>query len=180
MNYFLNRPVDVIEKKALNFRDCGCNTAGSSHNIARCDIYGTCSCKKYVEGQKCNLCNSGYFNLAEENYYGCSPCFCFGHTSTCISAPGFYKQTLQSDFSKDIEDWTAVSNFGSETVQFDELEHAIAVTQRGDSPVYFHLPKKYLGDLRFGYNQFFSFTIRSSFDRHFDVNSRSDLVNKAF
>jgi hypothetical protein len=63
-----------------------------------------------------------------------------------------------------VEEWTAGSVVGPERIQYDSLEKAIVVTQMQRHPIYFYLPKKFLGDLRFAYNQIFGFTLRTMFN----------------
>lgn len=63
-----------------------------------------------------------------------------------------------------VKDWTAGSLAGPEQIQYDSLEKAIVVSQTSGYPVYFYLPDKFLGDLRFAYNQLFGFTLRTMFD----------------
>lgn len=71
-------------------KPCGCNTAGSRDNEASCDpSSGVCVCKDNVEGQQCDQCKPGYFNLAQNNQFGCTPCFCYGHSSICSSASSY-------------------------------------------------------------------------------------------
>ncbi len=61
-----------------------CDPAGSLNN-AKCDPYedkeagliaGQCHCKPLVEGQNCDRCKNGYFNLTAENPDGCQSCSC--------------------------------------------------------------------------------------------------------
>ncbi len=65
---------------------------GSLDNTPQCDTEtGICSCKQNVEGQKCDRCKAGHFHIAEENEFGCTPCFCYFHTSECELSGGFVK-----------------------------------------------------------------------------------------
>ncbi|KAI6243843.1 putative effector protein [Aphelenchoides fujianensis] len=82
-------------------KDCHCEVAGSANNQPQCSpTDGTCSCKVNVEGRQCDKCKPGYFNLALGNAFGCSPCFCFGHSSVCSSADGFYAYNESSLFNQ--------------------------------------------------------------------------------
>lgn len=56
-----------------------CDKSGSL-NDAKCDpvtdveqglIAGRCHCKELVEGDNCEKCKNGYFNLTKENPIGC-------------------------------------------------------------------------------------------------------------
>ncbi|MBN3289544.1 LAMC1 protein, partial [Polypterus senegalus] len=59
---------------------CSCNPVGSLST--QCDIYGRCSCKAGVMGEKCDHCQPGYHSLTEA---GCRPCSCnpSGSTQEC-------------------------------------------------------------------------------------------------
>lgn len=93
---------DKCDRCEANFYDfgpdgckpCGCNIAGSIYNQPHCDpISGICSCKENVEGRQCHECKPGFFNLHEDNEYGCTPCFCYGHASVCTTTFGYSKGT---------------------------------------------------------------------------------------
>jgi hypothetical protein len=106
-------------------------------------------------------------------------CFCFGHSSICSLAEGYYavnvsshffegvfyfvressKNTLEKKFV-DTESWTGASEIRSEDVQWAQLDRAVAVSQLDDKPVYFYAPTKFLGDQRLAYNQLIGFTLR--------------------
>lgn len=45
-------------------------------------------------------CRSGYFNLDLTNPDGCTKCFCYGHASSCQSAPNYFFNPIRSSFSQ--------------------------------------------------------------------------------
>ncbi len=50
---------------------CDCHTAGSQGG-GLCDaLSGQCLCKENVDGQRCDRCKHGFFNLREDNLAGC-------------------------------------------------------------------------------------------------------------
>ena len=95
----------------LGCRDCGCRREGSLDNEPNCDpLDGQCYCKQNVEGkrrihfllrrkdfkarfhysgQRCQKCAAGHFHIDEGNEFGCTPCFCYGHTSECSLSGGY-------------------------------------------------------------------------------------------
>ncbi|XP_013774278.1 laminin subunit gamma-1-like [Limulus polyphemus] len=143
-------------------RPCGCNVAGSVNSKPSCDaVTGTCRCKDNVEGQRCDRCKPGFFSLQEENEFGCLPCFCYGHSSVCRSAPGYSKVAIESTFTRGNENWKAQLKSGREiSFQFNPIIQNIGVDSPGRDPVYFVAPDRFLGDQRSSYNQFLSFTLR--------------------
>jgi coxsackievirus/adenovirus receptor len=152
------------EKLLYNYlkRACGCNIAGSWNNTASCDqTTGVCRCKANVEGQHCDKCRPGFFDLKLDNEFGCLPCFCYGHSSVCTSAPGFSMHTIESSFNRDNERWTAKDRNGREIAyQYNSNEKNIAVSSVTREPVYLIAPDKYLKDQKASYNQFLSFSLR--------------------
>jgi len=49
-----------------------------------------------------NRCRPGFYNLDAINPDGCTKCFCYGHASTCQSAPNYYFNPIRSSFSQGI------------------------------------------------------------------------------
>lgn len=133
---------------------------------------GQCLCKPNVEGQKCDRCKPGYFNLALNNEFGCSPCFCYGHSSVCSSADGFYAYNETTSFPENVQHFTAGSDVRLVDIQWAQLDKAAAVSQIDNYPVYYFAPKKYTGDQRFAYNRDLSFTFRVQQSEPFRVSPR--------
>lgn len=46
----------------------------------------------------CFRCKPGFFNLESSNPRGCTPCFCFGHSSVCTNAVGYSVYPITSTF----------------------------------------------------------------------------------
>ncbi|XP_017769170.1 PREDICTED: laminin subunit gamma-1-like [Nicrophorus vespilloides] len=158
---------DRCEANHYNFgpmgcQNCGCSVEGSFNNQPSCDPYtGICICKENVEGKRCKECKPGFFNHDLENDFGCTPCFCYGHSSECISAPGYSKYQLESAFTKSSERWKAVDSFNrSVELKYNGMTQCIGVTAQDNEAIYFVAPDRYLGDQRASYNQLLKFTLR--------------------
>ncbi|GFT98444.1 laminin subunit gamma-1 [Nephila pilipes] len=143
-------------------RPCGCNLAGIAQDAPSCDpSLGYCPCKDNVVGQRCDRCKKGYFDLQLENEFGCVPCFCYGHSTECQSAPGFYKKHIESNFDQDLESWMAVDLRGIQIpVHYDADLQIIEVRGQGGEFAYFVAPECYLGNQRASYNHYLTFTFR--------------------
>ena len=57
---------------------CNCSAAGTLPSfLNRCNQdNGTCSCKLSVEGENCDRCKPGFYNLRQSNPQGCTQCAC--------------------------------------------------------------------------------------------------------
>ncbi|KAF0301703.1 Laminin subunit gamma-1 [Amphibalanus amphitrite] len=123
-------------------RPCNCHVAGSLANQPSCDPdTGVCSCKANVEGQTCDRCKPGFFSIDEQNQFGCTPCFCFGHSSICDAATGYSEVVPQSEFVRSDEGWTAVSYSGQPVSHaYRPLVQVIAVSSPSQEAVYFSAP----------------------------------------
>uniref|UniRef100_A0A914ZML2 Laminin-like protein lam-2 n=1 Tax=Parascaris univalens TaxID=6257 RepID=A0A914ZML2_PARUN len=161
-------------------KDCQCEVAGSFNNEPRCNSQsGDCACKLNVEGRQCNKCKPGYFDLSPDNRFGCTPCFCYGHSSICTTADGYYAMNVSSDFISGKEKWTAMSHRGPQDTQWAEVDKAVAVSDVDGTPVYFIAPQQFTGDQRSSYNQDLWFTLRvqqGQVQPSASVNDQSDLV----
>ncbi|KAM7303910.1 laminin subunit gamma-1 isoform X2 [Ixodes scapularis] len=156
------RPMSDFDIKPYMFEPCGCSMAGSVDSPPSCDAAtGVCRCKANVEGRQCDRCRPGFFNLQRDNEFGCTPCFCFGHSAICQSAPGYSKHTIYSTFTRDKEHWKAVDSRGARVpTRHEYAAHHLAVAAPGENQVYFVAPERFLGDQRGSYNQNLTFTLR--------------------
>jgi len=105
-------------------------------------------------------CRPGFFNLAVENEFGCTPCFCYGHSSVCRPATGYSKLLIESMFVRGNERWSSSVAGNLIPLHYDALTQTISVTALDRDNVYFLAPDRFLGDQRASYNQDLSFTLR--------------------
>ncbi|XP_076658555.1 laminin subunit gamma-1 isoform X1 [Halictus rubicundus] len=140
---------------------CECEVTGSLANVPNCDpVSGTCICKENVEGKRCRICRPGFFNLAMDNEFGCTPCFCYGHSSVCQPATGYSKLVIESMFARGAERWAATVAGNAIPLHYDPVTQTISATALDRDNVYFLAPDRFLGDQRASYNQDLAFTLR--------------------
>ncbi|CAH2311352.1 laminin subunit gamma-1 [Pelobates cultripes] len=154
-------------------RPCACNAAGSTDE---CNVEtGRCSCKDNVEGFNCERCKPGFFHLDPNNPRGCTPCFCYGHSSVCNNAEGFRITNIVSTFESGTDGWVAQQRDGSEHVlSWISESSSLTVTSESYFPVYFIAPEKFLGNQVLSYGQNLSFSFRV--ERRDTRLSAEDLV----
>lgn len=142
---------------------CNCNISGSYENTPQCDSgTGECFCKENVEGRHCGECRPGFFNLDFDNKFGCTPCFCYGHTSECDSDGKYSIVSTISSFNKQRERWRAITSSGEVfELKFSQMSQSIAVAARPDGQIiYFLAPERFLGDQRASYNRLIKFKLQ--------------------
>ncbi|KAF6200714.1 hypothetical protein GE061_005158 [Apolygus lucorum] len=155
---------DYYDFGSSGCKECNCLTAGSWDNQPSCDqTLGKCECKDNVEGKECSSCKPGYFNLDEENKFGCTPCFCYGHSTVCWSEPGYTKSLIESVFARNSEKWSAIERgveLDPKEIRYSAKAQDIGVSASGRDPVYFSAPDKFLGDQKASYNQELQFKLK--------------------
>ncbi|XP_048845494.1 laminin subunit gamma-1 [Brienomyrus brachyistius] len=154
-------------------RPCSCNSYGSTQE---CDTStGRCQCKENVEGFNCDRCKPGFFNLDPLNPQGCTPCFCFRHSSVCNKAEGYSIHLVSSTFDRSNEEWTGQRRDGSGLpVQWSSSRKEISLMSDDYFPIYFVAPAKFLGDQHLSYGQNLTFSFRV--DRRDSRMSAEDVV----
>ncbi|XP_056149920.1 laminin subunit gamma-1 [Lampris incognitus] len=163
----------AISDFAVGGRPCSCNPSGSTQE---CDVQtGKCQCKDNVEGFSCDRCKLGFFNLDPQNPQGCTPCFCFQHSSVCDSAEGYSVHTITSTFDRGDEQWGGQQRDGSSVgVQWSPSGREVSLISEDYFPMYFIAPEKFLGNQLLSYAQNLSLTFRV--DRRDTRLSAEDLV----
>ncbi|KAL1516977.1 hypothetical protein ABEB36_000802 [Hypothenemus hampei] len=141
---------------------CDCMVNGSILNTPTCHPEtGVCYCKENVEGRQCGECKPGYFNLDKDNEFGCTPCFCFGHSSECHSHPGYFGYVLESTFVRGPEKWKAEDESGRPSgITYEASSQSVTVRANGAETIYFTAPNRFLGDQRNSYNQLLRFSFK--------------------
>ena len=91
-----------------------------------------------------NRCRPGFFHLALENEFGCTPCFCYGHSVLCKPAKGYSKTAIESAFVRGNERWTAGVSTGTPIpLVYDALTQTISVSAPDRDNVYFLAPGQF-------------------------------------
>lgn len=74
------------------------------------------------------------------NEFGCTPCFCFGHSALCATATGYSRTSHETLFVRGTDKWSANVAGNSVPVQYDSIAQAITVTAPDRDNVYFLAP----------------------------------------
>ncbi|XP_009992988.1 PREDICTED: laminin subunit gamma-2-like [Chaetura pelagica] len=136
---------------------CECDPAGS---LGGCPS-GRCVCKEGVTGEHCERCKGSFYNLDARNPLGCSPCFCYGHSATCVSADNYSAHNITSTFQQGAEGWRGVQGSSSPAqLQWSPRHQDVFLTARTPQPIYFVAPAKFLGNQQLSYSQILSFDYR--------------------
>uniref|UniRef100_A0A8C0ZIG6 Laminin subunit gamma 2 n=1 Tax=Cyanistes caeruleus TaxID=156563 RepID=A0A8C0ZIG6_CYACU len=150
---------------------CECDPAGS---MGACQS-GLCVCKESTTGERCQRCKQHFYNLDARNPAGCSPCFCYGHSVTCISADNHSVHNITSTFQQGTEGWRGVHESGSPAqLQWSPRHQDVFIAARRSEPIYFVAPAKFLGNQQLSYGQMLSFDYR--LDRGGQQPSPHDVV----
>ncbi|XP_067997444.1 laminin subunit gamma-2 [Melanerpes formicivorus] len=138
-------------------QQCECDPAGSTGGC----FSGLCVCKESTTGEQCERCKRNFYNLDVGNPAGCSPCFCYGHSTVCVSADNYSVYNITSTFQQGAEGWRGVHESGSPAqLQWSPRHQDAFIAARRSEPIYFVAPAKFLGNQQLSYGQTLSFDYR--------------------
>ncbi|NXX41092.1 LAMC2 protein, partial [Tricholaema leucomelas] len=136
---------------------CKCDPAGSTGSC----FSGLCVCKASTTGERCQRCKRNFYNLDARNPAGCSPCFCYGHSTACVGADNYSVYNITSTFQRGAEGWRGVHESGSPAqLQWSPRHQDAFIAARRSEPIYFMAPAKFLGNQQLSYGQTLSFDYR--------------------
>uniref|UniRef100_A0A915BQN1 Laminin subunit alpha-2 n=1 Tax=Parascaris univalens TaxID=6257 RepID=A0A915BQN1_PARUN len=166
---------DLCTHGFFNFPECmacNCDLAGTdpkacgASGSCLCDENGQCPCKKNVKGLKCDTCDASSFSLERSNPVGCTECFCFNRTYFCVQSSLVWQQVYALDrqvvFSEPWEYYTKKHNINI----LKEHPSRYNSYPTDATPLYWPLPRSFLGDRTTSYNGFIRFKIHNDDNRH--------------
>ncbi|XP_059831982.1 laminin subunit alpha-1 isoform X1 [Hypanus sabinus] len=135
-----------------NCMRCNCSVVGSINDDPCAE---PCQCKRNVEGENCDQCKSGFYNLQERNPEGCTECFCFGLSGVCESISWPVTQIM------DVTGWkeTKLHDVGRLQLLINNTE------TRNLQPVlyYWTAPESYMGNKLTAFGGYLNFTLVNDF-----------------
>ncbi|XP_055703570.1 basement membrane-specific heparan sulfate proteoglycan core protein isoform X3 [Phlebotomus papatasi] len=141
-NATMGTPYDCIGGDDLR----GCDQC-DSRGFVSCNE-NQCQCKSNVVGSQCDRCRVGSFDLQDSNPEGCTSCFCFGVSDTCI-ASRLYREEIPMIIFGDRFRITTSDN--SLVADHDELAtdistNTVSYQAYDDNTVYWSLPSQFIGN----------------------------------
>uniref|UniRef100_A0A8C6UB52 Laminin subunit alpha 2 n=1 Tax=Neogobius melanostomus TaxID=47308 RepID=A0A8C6UB52_9GOBI len=122
---------------------CNCSLEGSTNEDP---CVSPCVCKGNVEGENCDRCKLGFYNLHRGNRRGCDKCACMGVSSQCTGSTWAYRN------ESSLLGWYLVGDSGStvwtvhrETPPYLSVRHADVVQDLGPA-YYWNAPGLFLGN----------------------------------
>uniref|UniRef100_A0A8C5X3Z9 Laminin subunit alpha 1 n=1 Tax=Malurus cyaneus samueli TaxID=2593467 RepID=A0A8C5X3Z9_9PASS len=164
---------------ALGYRDypdcvaCDCDLSGTkaetcngTEGVCGCEEEtGICTCKENVFGLQCSECKPGTFGLSADNALGCTPCFCFGMSTSCSELEGHVRIPITLTPDQSILHVVAQSNLTGTVEgvfsQFPDvlLDAAIVRKYLNTETFYWKLPEQFQGDQLMAYGGKLRYTV---------------------
>uniref|UniRef100_A0A8C3R9B8 Basement membrane-specific heparan sulfate proteoglycan core protein n=1 Tax=Cyanoderma ruficeps TaxID=181631 RepID=A0A8C3R9B8_9PASS len=164
---------------ALGYRDypdcvaCDCDLSGTkaetcndTEGVCGCEEEsGVCTCKENVFGLQCSECKPGTFGLSASNALGCTPCFCFGMSTSCSELEDYVRIPITLTPDQAILHVVAQSNLTGTVEgvfsQFPDvlLDAAIVRKYLNTETFYWKLPEQFQGDQLMAYGGKLRYTV---------------------
>ncbi|KAG1688573.1 Laminin subunit alpha-1 [Nymphon striatum] len=165
-------------------RPCNCNIEGTllsecrSEQLCQCDDRGQCPCKIHTTSRDCGQCKSLTFGLTKKYESGCYDCFCYGKSLSCSQGAFKWRQiTLTAGREANFDRTRARTTFsvtnGLKIIPEQTGNIRVEISSILDGPLYWSLPKTFLGDRSLSYNGVLKFKVTSYGRRRFPENSLS-------
>uniref|UniRef100_A0A8C3J746 Laminin subunit gamma 2 n=1 Tax=Calidris pygmaea TaxID=425635 RepID=A0A8C3J746_9CHAR len=140
---------ESLSEAGCRRKGCLCRPGKGENELERCHFLAFPRCKRH------------FYNLDTRNPAGCSPCFCYGHSSVCVSADNHSVYNITSTFQQGAEGWRGVHESGSPAqLQWSPRHQDVFIAARRQEPIYFVAPAKFLGNQQLSYGQTLSFDYR--------------------
>ena len=164
---FIGHKCDHCQAGYFNFPDCepcNCNINGTDplecrDDLCLCSNEGQCKCKAHATGLKCDQCDANSFSLDKYNPQGCTECFCFNRTNFCVQNSLVWQQIYTPDrrvfFEEPFEIFDRQNNFQV----LKEYPPNYNSYLSNNAPLYWPLPRTFLGDRTTSYNGYLRFKI---------------------
>ncbi|CAF0881627.1 unnamed protein product, partial [Brachionus calyciflorus] len=134
---------------------CDCQEEGSLEQICNPQT-GECLCKENIFGDRCENCKPGTFNIESRNSKGCTNCFCFGQTTYCRMSDLYYIS------HEDLNEWSLSGLRQNSNLSLVDGLKVDFSNHESSEPVYWNVPKSYLGNRVTSYGANIKYTVRVS------------------
>uniref|UniRef100_A0AC34QSC3 Laminin subunit alpha-2 n=1 Tax=Panagrolaimus sp. JU765 TaxID=591449 RepID=A0AC34QSC3_9BILA len=164
---FVGHKCDHCQAGYFNFPNCepcNCDLNGTDPLECRddtclCSNDGQCKCKQHVTGLKCDQCDSNSFSLDKYNPKGCTECFCFNRTNFCVQNSMVWQQLYTSDRRIIFEEPFIEFDRKMNLQILKEYPNNYNSYLSNHAPLYWPLPRTFLGDRINSYNGYLRFKI---------------------
>uniref|UniRef100_A0A8C3N6E6 Laminin subunit alpha-1 n=1 Tax=Geospiza parvula TaxID=87175 RepID=A0A8C3N6E6_GEOPR len=160
---------------ALGYRDypdcvaCDCDLSGTkaetcngTEEVCGCEEEtGVCTCKENVFGLQCSECKPGTFGLSANNVLGCTPCFCFGISTSCSELEDRITLTPDQAILHVVAQSNLTGTVEGVFSQFPDvlLDAAIVRKYLNTETFYWKLPEQFQGDQLMAYGGKLRYTV---------------------
>uniref|UniRef100_A0A663M6X7 Laminin subunit alpha-1 n=1 Tax=Athene cunicularia TaxID=194338 RepID=A0A663M6X7_ATHCN len=160
---------------ALGYRDypdcvaCDCDLSGTKAEM--CDDIdglcgceeetGICTCKENVFGLHCSECKPGTFALSANNALGCTPCFCFGMSTSCSELEDHITLTPDQSILHVVSQSNLTGTVEGVFSQYPDvlLDAAVVRKYLNTETFYWRLPEQFQGDQLMAYGGKLRYTV---------------------